>query len=221
MFAVRLSSFVTRIAVRPPTSAAAFLTLRRLSTSPAHPQSQSDMSGFFKSIGHLAGITSVHIDEAALKPSIYDYTVKDGKSQDYPLAQHKGKVILAVNVASQCGFTKQYAGLQKLYSDLESRGLVILGFPCNQFGEQEPGSNEEIENFCSRKFSVAFPILDKVDVNGEQSEPLFQFLKSKTDKSNIVWNFSKFLIDREGNVVKKYGSRDTPEAIRADIEALL
>lgn len=162
------------------------------------------MSGIFSALGNLAGVLPVHIDETKVLPSLFDYTVKDLKAHEYPLAQHKGKVVLVVNVASKCGFTKQYKGLQELYSDLEPRGFVILGFPCNQFGEQEPGTNEDIESFCSRTYSVSFPIMDKVDVNGEQSSPVYMFLKKNSDQSNIVWNFTKFLVDKEGKVVKRY-----------------
>jgi glutathione peroxidase len=157
--------------------------------------------------------------------SVYDFSVKtiDGKTQK--LSAYKGKVLLVVNTASQCGFTPQYAGLQKLYEKYRARGLVVLGFPCNQFGAQEPGSEKEIARFCETSFGVTFPMFAKVDVNGDSAHPLFQHLKAAAPgilgSESIKWNFTKFLVDRGGRVVKRYAPNVDPEKIAPDIEALL
>jgi len=144
---------------------------------------------------------------------------------DQPLGDYAGKVLLIVNVASQCGFTPQYTGLEMLWRSYGDRGFVVLGFPCNQFGHQEPGDETEIRNFCSTKYDVSFPLFAKVDVNGPKAHPLFKALKSAAPgllgSEGIKWNFTKFLVDRNGKVVKRYGSMDKPEAIAKDIEALL
>ena len=146
----------------------------------------------------------------------------DGTETD--LASYEGQVVLVVNTASQCGFTPQYKGLEELYRTYVDRGLVVLGFPCDQFGHQEPGDEEEIATFCERNFGVTFPLFAKVDVNGRDAHPLYQWLRS--EKSGMVgnkirWNFTKFLIDTEGNVVNRYGSTTTPDQLADDIEALL
>ena len=177
--------------------------------------------------------------------SVYDFTVKNAKGEAVSLARYKGKVLLIVNVASKCGFTPQYEGLEKLYKKYEDQGLVILGFPCNQFGEQEPGSNEEIHSFCTRNYGVTFPIMDKIEVNGEHTAPLYQYLKAeKADEfidvpedhkfyqffkefhggdwgSDISWNFNKFLIDRNGHLVGRYASPTTPEELDSKIAKLI
>jgi glutathione peroxidase len=141
------------------------------------------------------------------------------------LGDYRGQVLLIVNVASQCGFTPQYAGLESLWQKYHERGLVVLGFPCNQFGSQEPGDEATIANFCSSKFNVSFPLFAKVDVNGETAHPLWQHLKKAAPgvlgSEKIKWNFTKFLVNREGQVVKRYGSITKPEQISADIERLL
>lgn len=156
---------------------------------------------------------------------IYDFVVKNAKGETVSLKQYEGKVLLIVNVASECGFTPQYEGLQNLYSDLAEKGLVVLGFPCNQFGGQEPGTEEEIQGFCTGRFGVKFPIMAKIDVNGEDADTLYEFLKDEAPgllgTKAIKWNFTKFLIDRSGKVVKRFAPQDKPEAIRAEIEALL
>ena len=156
---------------------------------------------------------------------LYDFTVKNAKGQDVSLSQYQGKVLLIVNVASECGFTPQYEGLQNLYSDLAGKGFEVLGFPCNQFGGQEPGTEAEIENFCTGRFGVKFPIFSKVDVNGDHADPLYVYLKKESPgvlgTEAIKWNFTKFLISKDGKVVKRYGSIDKPESIRKDIVALL
>ena len=136
-----------------------------------------------------------------------------------------GKVVLVVNTASQCGFTPQYAGLEALYTQYKARGLLVLGFPCNQFGGQEPGTAPEISAFCALNFGVSFPLFAKIDVNGEQAHPLFRHLKQEArgllGSESIKWNFTKFLIDRHGRVVKRYAPGTPPEDLAADIEALL
>ena len=145
--------------------------------------------------------------------NVYDISVKDIKQNEVKLSDYKGKVLLIVNVASKCGFTKQYDGLQEIYEKYKDQGLVVLGFPCNDFGGQEPGTNEEIAEFCSLNFNVTFPMFDKVKVLGDDKHPLFDILtnNSKTGKSDIKWNFEKFIIDKEGNVVDRFRSITKPE----------
>ncbi len=147
-------------------------------------------------------------------PNIYEITVKDINHKDVKLSDYKGKVLLIVNVASKCGFTKQYKGLEKIYEKYKDKGFVILGFPCNDFGGQEPGTNEEIKEFCSLNFNVTFPMFDKVKVLGKDKAPLFEILtnNTKTGKSDIKWNFEKFIIDKNGNVVDRFRSVTTPES---------
>lgn len=154
----------------------------------------------------------------------YDYKVKSISGEDVSMSEYKGKVVLIVNTASKCGFTKQYEGLEELYEKYKDQGFVILGFPCNQFGAQEPGGNEEIKNFCTSTFSVTFPMMSKIDVNGENADPLYKFLKSEQGGilgDDIKWNFTKFLIDREGNVVDRFASQKTPKALEKEVEKLL
>jgi len=157
--------------------------------------------------------------------TIADFTVTTNRGEQLDLATKKGKVLLVVNTASKCGFTPQYDGLEKLYQDFKDREFEVLGFPCNQFGAQEPGSADEIEEFCKINFGVTFPLMEKVDVNGPDASPLFDWMKKERKgimgTSAIKWNFTKFLIDREGNVVKRYGSNDSPARIAKDIEKLL
>ncbi len=157
--------------------------------------------------------------------NLYSYQVKNAKGQLESLQQYQGKVVLIVNVASQCGFTPQYTGLQKLYTDYSSRGFVVLGFPCNQFGFQEPGSDDSIQQFCGLNYQVTFPILAKVDVNGAQAEPLFAWLKSSRPgllgSELIKWNFTKFLVGRDGQVIDRFAPQKTPEGLRQDIEQAL
>ena len=157
--------------------------------------------------------------------SIYDFNAARLSGEDVPLASFKGDVLLIVNTASKCGFTPQYEGLENLHKDLSGKGFKVLGFPCNQFGSQEPGNAEEIANFCKLTYDVSFPMFAKIDVNGPSAHPLFAFLKSEAKglmgSKSIKWNFTKFLVDRDGNVVKRFGPQDTPEKIRSEIEALL
>ena len=141
------------------------------------------------------------------------------------LADYAGKVLLIVNTASECGFTPQYAGLETLYQRYKDRGLVVLGFPCNQFGAQEPGSAPEIAGFCQKNYGVSFPLFAKIEVNGDNTHPLYQHLKESArgllGSESIKWNFTKFLINRDGEVIKRFASTATPESIAGDIEALL
>ncbi len=155
---------------------------------------------------------------------IYDFTVKDAKGEDVSLSEYKGKVLLIVNTATGCGFTPQYEGLQKLYDTYHDQGFEILDFPCNQFGNQAPGTEEEIVQFCQMKYNTTFRQFAKIDVNGDNESPLYTYLKSQKGGllgKKIKWNFAKFLVDREGNVVDRYGSTETPEKIEADIKKLL
>jgi glutathione peroxidase len=157
--------------------------------------------------------------------SVYDYTAQTLTGKDVSLADYRGQVLLIVNTASKCGFTPQYEGLEKLYEDLHPKGLTILGFPCNQFGSQEPGGADEIGQFCQVNYGVSFPMFAKIDVNGAHAHPLYKFLtyekRGVLGTSNIKWNFTKFLIDRAGNVVARYGSLTKPEQIKSAIEKLL
>jgi glutathione peroxidase len=156
--------------------------------------------------------------------TVHDFSATSIEGIERQLVDYKGKVVLVVNTASQCGFTPQYKGLEELYKTYVDRGLVVLGFPCDQFGHQEPGDESEIASFCELNFGVTFPLFAKVDVNGANAHPLFEFLR--TEKGGLIgnkirWNFTKFLVDAEGKVVKRYGSTTTPESIADDIEALL
>ncbi|HMU55705.1 MAG TPA: glutathione peroxidase [Nitrospira sp.] len=152
-----------------------------------------------------------------------DLVTIDGKPQK--MAVYRGKTLLIVNVASECGFTPQYAGLQALYDKFKARGFVVLGFPCNQFGHQEPGGEAEIGQFCSRNYGVTFPMFAKIDVNGANAHPLYRYLKSEKPgilgTEAIKWNFTKFLVDPNGTVLKRYAPGDKPEAIEADVAAKL
>ncbi|OQR74392.1 glutathione peroxidase-like [Tropilaelaps mercedesae] len=156
--------------------------------------------------------------------TIYDFTVKNIDGNDVSLKKYEGRVCLIVNVASKCGFTQQYVGLQKLHEKYFSRGFSVLGFPCNQFGSQEPASEEEIKKFTALKYNVTFDLFKKVDVNGDLASPLWSFLKSEQHGflgDNIKWNFTKFLVDRQGKPVKRYGSTTEPDSLVSDIEEYL
>ncbi|RAT95398.1 glutathione peroxidase [Brevibacillus sp. Leaf182] len=156
--------------------------------------------------------------------SLYDIAVKTISGDEKTLAAFKGHVLLIVNVASQCGLTPQYKGLQELYTRYQDKGLVVLGFPCNQFAGQEPGTEEEIATFCDRNYGVTFPLFAKIDVNGPGTHPLYQYLKEHAlseEHSDIEWNFAKFLVDKDGHVVKRISARTQPEELIPDIESLL
>lgn len=160
-----------------------------------------------------------------MKENFFDYTVKDANMSDYNLAQHKGKVVLVVNVASRCGFTPQYTGLEALYESFPNDKFVVLGFPCNQFGAQEPGSNQEIVDFCDMTYKIKFPVLSKINVNGSDTEPVYEYLKTNAPgilgTEAIKWNFTKFLVGKDGKVIERYAPNTEPMAIKADIEKAL
>ena len=158
------------------------------------------------------------------KQSIYDFSVADSSGNPVSLQDYRDQVLLIVNTASKCGFTPQYAQLQELHDQYSARGLTILALPCNQFGAQEPGSNAEVQEFCQLNYGVSFPVMGKIDVNGSQQHALYSYLKGQAGgvfNSNIKWNFTKFLVDRQGQVVKRYAPIRKPNAIEADIEKLL
>lgn len=160
-----------------------------------------------------------------MSASIYTIPVKTIDGQETTLGEYQGKVLLIVNVASKCGFTHQYKGLEAIYQKYRERGLVVLGFPCNQFGDQEPGTEEEIKSFCSLNYDVTFPMFAKIDVNGADEHPLYKLLKAEKGGllgfDAIKWNFTKFLVDRGGNVTARYAPTTTPESLEKDIEKLL
>ena len=155
------------------------------------------------------------------KDNFFEYTTKASDGTSYNMAQHKGKVVLVVNVASKCGYTPQYKGLEELYESFPKDKFVALGFPCNQFGAQEPGTEAEIQQFCSLTYNVTFPVLGKVDVNGDKTDPVFQFMKKEAKgilgTEMIKWNFTKFLIGKDGQVIKRYAPDTEPKDIKADI----
>lgn len=157
--------------------------------------------------------------------TVYDFSGLNIKGEEVPLEQFKGKVMLIVNTASKCGFTPQYKGLESMYQKYQDKGLEILGFPCNQFGKQEPGNEEQISEFCELNFGVTFPLFKKVDVNGPEAHPLYKFLKSEAPgllgSEAIKWNFTKFLVDKDGKVVKRFAPTDTPEKIEKQVAELL
>ena len=158
-------------------------------------------------------------------PSIYDFSVDDIHGKKVALDKYKDKVMLIVNTASKCGFTPQYKGLEELYEKFHGKGLEVLGFPRNQFGSQEPGTEAEIAQFCELNYGVTFPMFSKVDVNGSSAAPLYKYLKAEKPgllgSEAIKWNFTKFLVDRKGNVLARYAPNDTPESMAGDIEKVL
>lgn len=158
-------------------------------------------------------------------PKFFDLKAKTAAGELFSLNQLKGKVSLIVNVASKCGYTPQYSGLESLYKKYANQGFTILGFPCNQFGAQEPGADQEIQQFCKLTYDVTFPVMAKVDVNGKNTDPVYMFLKEKAPgllgTEMIKWNFTKFLIGKDGTVIKRYAPQDEPESLAKDIEAAL
>ncbi|TAL67966.1 MAG: glutathione peroxidase [Bacteroidetes bacterium] len=159
-----------------------------------------------------------------MNQSLYNFKVKTIDGKEVSLSDYKNKVLLIVNVASFCGNTPQYKGLENLYKKYHSMGFEILGFPCNQFGQQEPGTNEEIKDFCKTNYNITFPLFDKIDVNGDNAHPLYKYLKSakpEFQNEDIKWNFAKFLVDKNGNIVNKYMTKFQPENIDQDIAKLL
>jgi glutathione peroxidase len=157
--------------------------------------------------------------------SIYEFSATNIKGQEVSLSDYQGKVLLIVNTASKCGFTPQFEGLETLYKHLEQQGLVILGFPCNQFGSQDPDGDGQIEEFCQLNYGVSFPMFSKIDVNGDDEHPLYAHIKKQArgllGSKAIKWNFTKFLVNRDGHVVERYAPNDKPESIKADILKLL
>ena len=156
--------------------------------------------------------------------SIYDFKVRNAKGEEVPMTEYKGKVLLIVNTATGCGFTPQYEGLQKLYDKYWEKGFEILDFPCNQFGHQAPGTEEEIQEFCTLKYKTTFPLFAKIDVNGKSADPLYNYLKKQKGGflgNDIKWNFTKFLVTRDGAVIERYAPMTKPENIEADILKLL
>lgn len=156
--------------------------------------------------------------------NFYDFVAKDINGKDINMNQYKGKVVLVVNTASKCGFTPQFKGLEELYNEYKEKGFEILGFPCNQFKNQDPKSNKEINNFCQLNYGVTFTMFEKIDVKGPNAHPIFKYLKEQTKgllNDEIKWNFTKFLIDSNGNVVKRYAPTTSPSKIKKDIENLL
>ena len=155
----------------------------------------------------------------------YSFNAKSNKGEDIVFEQYKDKVLLIVNTASKCGFTPQYEGLQSLYKKYQEQGLEILAFPCDQFGHQEPGSDQEIQQFCSLNYDVSFPLFKKIEVNGDNTPPLYQFLKEKAPglfgSKSIKWNFTKFLVNKQGEVLERYAPKTAPEKIEDDIKAAL
>jgi glutathione peroxidase len=160
-----------------------------------------------------------------MSPSIYQFEVKNIQGETVPLETYQGKVLLIVNTASKCGFTPQYDGLEKIYKEYQAQGLEILGFPCNQFGAQEPGSEAEIASFCQLNYGVSFPMFAKIDVNGSHSHPLYDYLKTQAPgllgSKDVKWNFTKFLVDANGKVIKRYAPQDTPESIGRELKKYL
>jgi glutathione peroxidase len=157
--------------------------------------------------------------------SVYDFSARTIDGDEQRLSAYKGKTLLVVNVASKCGFTPQYTGLEALYEKFKDKGLVVLGFPCDQFGHQEPGDENEIKNFCSLNYDVKFPLFAKIEVNGANAHPLYKYLKAQAKgllgSESIKWNFTKFLIDKDGKVMTRYAPVDTPEKIEKDVAAAL
>lgn len=170
---------------------------------------------------HLLNIINELLKGMIMSEDIYQFTAKNIAGEEANLNDYKGKVVLIVNTASDCGFTPQYQGLQKLYEKHQAQGLEILAFPCNQFKEQEKGSDEEIKKFCDLRFNIKFPLFSKIDVNGDNTHPLYNFLKTKAPgvlgSKSIKWNFTKFLVNREGKVYKRFSPTTKPEAIEKDI----
>ena len=157
--------------------------------------------------------------------TVYEFSCQTPQGKKKSLRDYEGKVLLVVNTASKCGFTPQFGGLEEMYEKYKGKGLEILGFPCNQFGKQDPGSNDEIMEFCQLNYGVSFPMFGKIEVNGANADPLYKYLKKEAPgvlgSEGIKWNFTKFLIDRSGNVIRRYAPKDSPKVIATDIEKLL
>ena len=176
--------------------------------------------GMALGLGLLFSLFQAQADEPSPK-TIYGFKTQTLDGKPAQLSQYKGKIVLIVNVASKCGFTPQYKGLEALYEKYKDQGFVILGFPCNQFKSQEPGDAKTIQTFCSTNYGVTFPLFNKIDVNGANKDPLYAYLETVLPGGNIGWNFTKFLIDRHGHPINRYASPIKPESIEADIEKAL
>ncbi|CAI2170038.1 19861_t:CDS:2 [Funneliformis geosporum] len=189
------------------TNATSLISLKILSTTSSSPlKNFRNNNGFIRKFSTMTGF--------------YDLQSSDINKKPFSFAEWKGKVVLLVNVASKCGFTPQYSGLESLYNKYKDEGLVIAGFPCNQFGSQEPGTEGEIVQFCSTKYNVTFPLFAKIDVNGANASSVYEYLKSQ-QSGDIKWNFEKFLIDKNGNVVKRFPSNVKPEDLEKEVNPLL
>lgn len=201
------------VSSRPPLTRT---TLNRVKSKPIYlPTTRHTARSFTTTVANMASATS-----------FYGFETKDKKGKAYPLAQHQGKVILAVNTASKCGFTPQFGGLENLWKKVQSNekyknDFLILGFPCNQFGGQDPGSDDQIQEFCQVNYGVTFPVLGKTEVNGNNAEPVFEWMKAEKPGlmglKRIKWNFEKFLIGRDGRVIQRWASTTSPEKLEADI----
>jgi glutathione peroxidase len=180
---------------------------------------------FTYALGMVLLLSMSQLNAKGKEMSIYDIEVTNIEGEAISMSRYKGKVLLIVNVASECGFTPQYEGLEKIYQEYKDQGFMVLGFPSNQFGKQEPKDNKEIYFFCQGTYDVHFDMFAKIDVNGDNASPLYQYLKNQQSgflwTEAIKWNFTKFLIDRQGKVIKRYGSATTPESLKDDIEKLL
>jgi glutathione peroxidase len=174
--------------------------------------------GIFLSLGLFLGSVQARANEPK---TVYGFTTQTLDGKPVQLSKYKGKVLLIVNVASKCGFTPQYKGLEALYEKYKDQGFVILGFPCNQFAHQEPGDAKTIESFCSLNYGVTFPLFNKIDVNGDKKDPLYAYLETVLPGGDIGWNFTKFLVDQQGHVIQRYASPIKPDVIDPDIEKLL
>lgn len=174
-----------------------------------------------KQVFVLFAILILSAFSAFSQKDLYGFTFENSKGKTVKMSDYKGKTLLIVNVASKCGYTKQYGPLEEMYKNYKEKDFVILGFPCNQFAGQEPGTNEEIQNFCQLNYGVTFPVFAKIDVNGKEAHPLYKYLKEKTGGDAIKWNFNKFLIDKKGNIVKRYSSGDSLKDLENDIKTIL
>ncbi|KAL3619298.1 putative phospholipid hydroperoxide glutathione peroxidase [Castilleja foliolosa] len=229
--------FINKILIRPITSCSSILTRTHfnspifasncLISQPIEARVLYSSPGISSSKSLYLGLRANHTMASQSTPpqSVHDFTVKDAKGNDVDLSTYKGKVLLIVNVASQCGLANSnYTNLTKLYEKYKDQGLEILAFPCNQFGSQEPGNNDQIQEFACTRFKAEYPIFDKIEVNGSNAVPLYKYLKSVKGSlfgNDIKWNFSKFLVDQDGHVVDRYAPTTSPLSIEKDIKKLL
>ncbi|KAF9436162.1 peroxiredoxin hyr1 [Entomortierella beljakovae] len=227
----RATSTISACLVRQRVGAVALRTASNTPIFRSWPRQNSSVLPtlrFFSTSGGgtmFAASASVFAASKTGSENFFELKAKDKKNNEVNMVDYSNKVILVVNVASKCGFTDQYKGLEKLYNDYKDKGFVVIGFPCNQFGKQEPGTNEEIQSFCQVNYGVTFPVLGKIDVNGSDEDPVYSFLKSQKAGilgiERIKWNFEKFLVNKDGTVYKRYSSATSPSDIAHDIEQLL